>query len=100
MRVRSCAGAGAFADTAGAGTGAAFLMYEGASGERYTIYCARSNAPESALRYGAAGPVGAIYWIDDNKVYVVNGPADRDRLHKVAESAYAQIEGQPVKNRS
>ena len=82
----------------GAGTGAAFLMYEGQSGERFTIYCARSNAPESALRYRAAGSVGTVYWIDDNKVYVVSGPADRDRLHKVAESAWGQIDGRPAKN--
>ena len=82
----------------GAGTGAAFLMYEGQSGERFTIYCARSNAPESALRYRAAGSVGTVYWIDDNKVYVVSGPADRDRLHKVAESAWGQIDGRAAKN--
>jgi anti-sigma factor RsiW len=84
----------------GAGTGAAFLMYEGPSGERFTIYCVRADAPESALRYRAAGPVGAVYWIDDNKAYVVNGPADRDRLHKVAESAYGQIESRPPKSRT
>jgi anti-sigma factor RsiW len=73
--------------------GAGFLMYEGPTGERFTVYCARSDAPESALRYRAAGTVAAYYWIDDNRAYVVSGPADRDRLLKVAQSAYDQIEG-------
>jgi anti-sigma factor RsiW len=72
------------------GAGAALLMYEGPSGERFTIYCARSGAPETALRYQEAGPVAAFYWVDDNKGYVVAGPADRDRLLKVAQSVYDQ----------
>jgi len=72
--------------------GAAFFMYEGPTGERYTLYCARHDAPESALRYRAAGPVAAYYWIDENRAYVVSGPADRDRLLKIAQSAYDQLE--------
>lgn len=75
--------------------GAGFLMYEGPTGERYTLYCARSDAPESALRYRAAGTVAAYYWIDDNRAYVISGPADRDRLLKVAQSAYDQLEAAP-----
>jgi anti-sigma factor RsiW len=72
------------------GAGAALLMYEGSSGERFTIYCARSQSPETALRYHAAGSVAAFYWVDDNKGFVVSGPADRDRLLKVAQSVYDQ----------
>jgi anti-sigma factor RsiW len=72
------------------GAGAALLMYEGPSGERFTIYCARSGAPETALRYQVAGSVAAFYWVDDNKGFVVAGPADRDRLLKVAQSVYDQ----------
>jgi anti-sigma factor RsiW len=72
------------------GAGAALLMYEGPSGERFTIYCARSGAPETALRYQVAGSVAAFSWVDDNKGYVVAGPADRDRLLKVAQSVYDQ----------
>jgi anti-sigma factor RsiW len=72
------------------GAGAALLMYEGPSGERFTIYCARSHAPETALRYQVAGSVAAFYWVDDNKGFVVSGPADRDRLLKVAQSVYDQ----------
>lgn len=71
---------------------AAFFMYEGPSGERYTIYCARDAQAPTALRYRAAGAIGAVYWMDGTVAYVVTGPADRERLHKVAESAYAQID--------
>jgi anti-sigma factor RsiW len=75
-------------------------MYEGPTGERYTLYCAQSDLPESALRYRAAGAVAAYYWIDDNRAYVVSGPADRDRLLKVAQSAYDQLEGRAKSSRS
>ena len=33
------------------GAAAAFYMYEGPSGERFTIYCAKAASPETALRY-------------------------------------------------
>ena len=72
------------------GAGAALLMYEGPSGERFTIYCARTPSPETALRYQVAGSVAAFYWVDDNRGFVVAGPADRDRLLKVAQSVYDQ----------
>jgi anti-sigma factor RsiW len=75
------------------GTAAAFFMYEGASGERFTIYCRRTPAPESALRYRAAGMVGSFSWVADEVGFVVSGPADRARLQKVAEAAYGQFEG-------
>ena len=75
-----------------AGTAAAFFMYEGASGERFTIYCRRAQAPESALRYRAAGTVGTFSWVADDVGFVVSGPADRARLQKVAEAAYGQLE--------
>jgi anti-sigma factor RsiW len=79
---------------------AGFLMYEGPSGERFTLYCARWDAPETALRYRDAGQVAAFYWIDDHKAYVMSGPADRDRLLKIAQSAYDQLEKRATKDRS
>jgi anti-sigma factor RsiW len=81
------------------GAGAALLMYEGPSGERFTIYCARSGTPETALRYQEAGSVAAFYWVDDNKGYVVSGPADRERLLKVAQSVYDQESVPPAQKR-
>jgi anti-sigma factor RsiW len=71
---------------------AAFFMYEGPSGERFTLYCARSKLPQTALRYNAAGQVGAVYWVDRDLAYAISGPADHDRLVKVAQTAYEQLE--------
>lgn len=75
-----------------AGPAAAFFMYEGVSGERFTVYCRRAKAPETALRYRATGIVGSFFWVEDNVAFVVSGPADRSRLQKVAESVYEQTE--------
>ncbi len=72
---------------------AALFMYESPAGERFTLYCARAMSPaETALQYRASGQVAAFYWVEGEFGYVVSGPADRDRLHKVAESAYEQME--------
>jgi anti-sigma factor RsiW len=76
---------------------AAFFMYESKSGERFTLYSTRSDGPNSSLRYNADGSVGALYWADSDIAYVVSGEANPDRLHKVAETAYAQLERPPVR---
>jgi anti-sigma factor RsiW len=75
-----------------AGRAAALYMYEGSTGERFTIYCRRDQAPQSALRYRANGPIGSFSWVEDEVAFVVSGPADKGRLQKVAESVYEQIE--------
>src|SRR6478735_8426387 len=46
---------------------AAFYMYEGASGERFTIYCAKASAPASAFRYTAGERAAAFYWADGKR---------------------------------
>jgi len=74
------------------GSAAAFYMYEGASGERFTIYSAPASSPESALRYKKGDHFAAFYWVDDKHAYVVSGPADREQLEKVAKSAYEQLD--------
>lgn len=71
---------------------AAFYMYEGTSGERFTIYCAKASSPQSALRYTGGDRVAAFYWVDDKVAYVVSGPADREKLEKVTKAAYEQME--------
>jgi anti-sigma factor RsiW len=78
------------------GSAAAFFMYEGSSGERFTIYCRRAKAPESALRYRAAGPVGSFFWVGDDVAFVVSGPAERARLQQIAEAVYQQVEDHQV----
>jgi anti-sigma factor RsiW len=79
------------------GGAAAFFMYESRSGERFTLYSTRADGPDSSLRYDADGAVGALYWADGDVAYVVSGEANRDLLHKVAETAYAQLERPPVR---
>ena len=78
---------------------AALLMYEGPSGERFTLYAARATGPDTALRYTVSGQVAAFYWIEGEYGYVVTGPADRDLLQKVASATYEQLERPaPAKN--
>jgi anti-sigma factor RsiW len=74
-------------------TGAtAFFMYEGPSGERFTLYCGRTSDRETALRYTTGEQNAAYYWVDQNLAYVLSGPAERDKLHDIAQAAYDQID--------
>lgn len=76
-----------------AGAAAAFFMYENASGERFTLYCARAETADTALHYnGGEEKTGAIYWVGSNVAYVVSGAGERKQLWKVARAAYEQIE--------
>jgi anti-sigma factor RsiW len=74
------------------GSAAAFYMYEGQSGERFTIYCSKTNVPETALRYKDHDQVAAFYWVDDKRAFVVSGPADRGQMEKVTRAIYEQID--------
>jgi anti-sigma factor RsiW len=71
---------------------AAFCMYEGPSGERFTIYYARTDAPQTQLRYRTGERFSAFYWVENGLAYVVSGPGDRERLLQVAQAAYDQID--------
>jgi anti-sigma factor RsiW len=74
-------------------TGAsAFFMYEGPSGERFTLYCGHTRDQETALRYTTGTQNAAYYWVDQNLAYVLSGPAERDKLHDIAQAAYDQID--------
>lgn len=79
----------------GAASPAALFMYEGSSGERYTIYCGRSSAPQTALRYTVTGDTAAFQWVESQYGYVVSGPANRDWLQRIAQTAYEQMESRP-----
>ena len=71
---------------------ASFLMYESASGERFTLYAARAKIETAQMRYTAAENSGAMYWSEDNVGYVLSGPTDKDRLKQIARQVYDQIE--------
>jgi anti-sigma factor RsiW len=76
---------------------AALFMYEGPTGERFTVYCSRSKTARSALRYEGSGEVAAVRWVESEIGFVVSGPADRDRLSRIAETAYEQMDNPPAR---
>ena len=71
---------------------AAMYMYEGPTGERFTLYCAKTTTPESALRFREDNRYAAVTWVSDKAAYVVSGPADRGRLEQVSKAIYDQID--------
>jgi anti-sigma factor RsiW len=74
-------------------TGAsAFFMYEGPSGERFTLYCGRTKDRDTALRYTSGEQNAAYYWVDGDLAYVLAGPAEQDKLRTIAQTAYDQID--------
>ncbi len=73
---------------------ASFLMYESASGERFTIYTAKASTETTQMRYTTQGKDGAkegsLFWADRGVGYVVTGSSDRERLTQVARQVYDQ----------
>ena len=60
------------------------MMYESASGERFTIYTAKSDAEATQMRYAAEGKESTLFWADDGVGYAWchrrrPGAADPDR---------------------
>ena len=71
---------------------ASFLMYESASGERFTVYAAKAEAQTTQMRYAAQGNESALFWADRGVGYVVSGGRDRGRLTQIAQAVYDQME--------
>ena len=71
---------------------ASFLMYESASGERFTVYTAKANTEATQMRYTSRNNEGALFWADRGVGYVVSGNTDRERLTQVARLVYDQAE--------
>jgi anti-sigma factor RsiW len=77
----------------GSGGPASFMMYESASGERFTIYTAKSAAVATQMRFATEGRESTLSWADDGVVYaVVSTGVDRGRLTHVAQAIYDQME--------
>lgn len=76
---------------------AAFYMYEGPTGERFTIFCGKAGGPETALHFKSAEQFASFTWVDDKVGYVVSGPADRERLEAVTKVVYEQVDKTPEK---
>jgi anti-sigma factor RsiW len=79
---------------------AALFMYESPSGERFTFYASRAKAPRTALRYQAGDDSAAVQWVESDVAYVVSGPTDRERLMRIAQTVYEQIENPPTRGAS
>lgn len=79
---------------------AALFMYEGASGERFTYYCSRLPMPQTAFRYKVSDQIASVQWVESGMGYEISGPADRERLGKIAQSAYEQMESRSSTQRS
>ena len=71
----------------------AFFMYESPSGERFTLYCGRTSDRDTSLRYTTGPQNAAYYWVDGDVAYVLSGPAERDKLREIAQTAYDQMDG-------
>jgi anti-sigma factor RsiW len=74
------------------GKAGAQLMYENASGDRYTLFVARADGvPPTAFHFEEWGSIGCFYWIDRDLGYALNGPKDRERLMAIATKVYEQL---------
>ncbi|MGQ0681088.1 anti-sigma factor family protein [Bradyrhizobium sp.] len=71
---------------------ASFLMYEGPSGERFTVYAARATVETTQMRYATQGRDNALFWAEHGVGFVVSGSSDRDRLTQVAKLVYDESE--------
>ena len=71
----------------------ALFMYEGSGGERITLTYARA-APEggTAFKWRAVGDIGAVAWVEGGIAVVLAGPAERERMDRVARRVYAAYE--------
>jgi anti-sigma factor RsiW len=78
---------------------AAFYMYEGSSGDRYTLYTTVTGAPLTAMRYKADEGFAAFYWVERDLAFVLSGPAERERLQSIAQATYDQVDKGPVLQR-
>jgi anti-sigma factor RsiW len=71
---------------------AAMYMYEGPSGERFTLYCSKTKEPATALRFESGKQFAAFTWVENKFGFVVSGPDNRTELEKVTKSIYEQVD--------
>jgi anti-sigma factor RsiW len=74
---------------------AAQFMYEDGSGRRLTLYVRKETGLDNtAFRFYERDGFGAFYWIDRPLAYALTGRLSRDELMQLANTVYAQLEGQ------
>jgi anti-sigma factor RsiW len=67
-------------------------MYEGPSGERFTLYCSKVEGPETALRFKQGKQVAAFTWVEGQFGFVVSGADNREKLETVTKAIYEQVD--------
>jgi anti-sigma factor RsiW len=74
------------------------FMYQGAGGDRVTLYVgaldangAGTGTGETAFRFTTDGKVASFYWIDQGFGYALAGQQPRQRLLGLAERVYRQL---------
>jgi anti-sigma factor RsiW len=73
----------------------ALIMYEGSGGERVTLTCRRAGRDgATAFHWRSSGEIGALAWVEGGMSFVVAGPAERERLDRVARRVYDAYEEQ------
>ena len=71
------------------------FMYQGAKGQRVTLYVRTElrGHSETAFRFAREGTVRVFYWIDRDFGYALSSSdLDRAQLQRVAELVYRQFE--------
>ncbi|MBI3367118.1 MAG: anti-sigma factor [Burkholderiales bacterium] len=69
------------------------LMYQGAGGQRVTVYLRKPEAgSNTAFRFDRDGELGLFYWAEDGYGCALVGKLPRERLLALAESVYKQVE--------
>jgi anti-sigma factor RsiW len=71
---------------------AAFLMYEGPNGERFTLYASRADMKTTHMLYASSKGDGAMFWANGSVGYVFSGSTDKDHLNRIARLVYDQTE--------
>jgi anti-sigma factor RsiW len=73
------------------------FMYQGAGGERITLYVGaldeKGQPPggETAFRFTSEGQVASFYWVDQGFGYALAGKLPRPKLLVLAESVFKQL---------
>jgi anti-sigma factor RsiW len=73
---------------------AAQFMYQGAAGNRLTVYVRASDGSDTQFRFVASQGVSAFSWIDQGFGFAIVGAIDRPQLLDIADTVYQQLDPQ------
>ena len=74
------------------GDPAAQLMYEDASGGRYTLFMTRGSGDVTTVRAVERDGMQALYWADDDMTYALVGSAPQEHLLEMSHSVQNQLD--------